>query len=846
MSLSPHIELKCLADELQNNSQELNKQKRRRTVWRILKLLLIGFFIGKGIDKKVSELEIEIESIIKHLKDYICKEISEVSKEIESVKCSGTYWMHVDKERVISILKSIYADLAYLQTNNLLKEDVISSERKKLEEYQRFILNYNNEFIKQRKIEYNHLFNKENLSFDEEQKDAVIIDDKYNLIVAGAGSGKTEVLITRIAYLIQRKPNTVPSKRILAIAYQRKAKEEIEQRLQDRYKITDVNVTTFHKLGKDILEKTGRKIRHTDIIDENKKHDIIKAIFEKKLKNDPDYYSLFLQYSKTLHDVEQKEIFKDEEDSLTYMRHRPYFSINGTRVNSRAEKEIMDFFLTHKLNGTPIAIEYEPNVGGFRPDFRLVEYDLYIEHWALDEKGQVPNWFRQSTEKYKKTMERKKEWLVSDNKLLVETFAYEYSENNSREFIDLLKNRVIARLQLKHNCKFEFTPMTYEEIVRVAWGLYKNPIDEIVNFVTNAKTYGLTPEKIMEKVQNQRWSLKQFAFGNLAVKIYQIYEEELQRLEKIDFEDMVNKAIQELVNNSNLYADIYDHILIDEYQDISAQRYLLIEKLLERNPKCRLFCVGDDWQSIMGFAGSNLSFFVNFDRYFTNPIITKLSTNYRSIKSIVDAGADLIKNNGLNQIQKSTRSNRDIIKPIRILKSPHKRQFERRYHEQIVEDCLDRVIRYLRSGCEPKDILILTRYMRTRTNGAYKFVPLVHRLIERARERGVQIAFEQVHAESKVRLLTVHKSKGLEAKAVFIFNVIKGIYGFPCEIEDSSIYAIARENYPSQDQKQEERRLFYVAMTRAKDDLIIYTWEPLKSEFLQEINNHSSEERLNY
>jgi DNA helicase-4 len=118
--------------------------------------------------------------------------------------------------------------------------------------------------------------------------------------------------------------------------------------------------------------------------------------------------------------------------------------------------------------------------------------------------------------------------------------------------------------------------------------------------------------------------------------------------------------------------------------------------------------------------------------------------------------------------------------------------------------------------------------------------------MERAQERGIQLICDDARDESKIRVLTVHKSKGLEAKAVFILNVIKDAYGFPCEIEDSSIYAPARENYPKQDPKEEERRLFYVAMTRAKEDLIIYTWEPSKSEFLREIENYTHEERLNY
>jgi DNA helicase-4 len=301
-----------------------------------------------------------------------------------------------------------------------------------------------------------------------------------------------------------------------------------------------------------------------------------------------------------------------------------------------------------------------------------------------------------------------------------------------------------------------------------------------------------------------------------------------------------------LEKDQNLRADVYDHILIDEYQDISAQRYKLIRKLMEHNPKCRLFCVGDDWQSIMGFSGSNLNFFVNFEQHFENPAITKISTNYRSVKTIVDAGAELIRNNTNCQIQKPTKSYRKDVKPIRVLRSPHKQHYENKYHHQTAEDCLNRIANYLQNGYKPRDILILSRCMRTRTTGGYRFLPNVGILLEKAKDNGVKLVSENADAQNKVRLLTAHKSKGLEAKVVFLLNVTKGLLGFPCEIEDSSIYEPARENYPPQDQKEEERRLFYVAMTRAIEDLYIYTWEPAMSEFLEEIADYTTEERLNY
>ncbi len=837
------MEFRNAVDELRENIQEIKRQHKLQLLRRFLKFFLIGFLIGRDSNKKVAELTAKNSSIIKSMGERIEQRECTIEEQVEEMTLSRTYLTHNKKDRCLKAIVSLEEDLNYCDKNHVLEHGIIEAKSEKLKQYFQTVSNYNKKFIEQRKKDYRHLWNKGPLSLDDEQQTAIITDDKHNLVAAAAGSGKTEVLITRIAYLIARKPDGVLPKRILAIAYQRKAKEEIEQRLRERFNIKNTNVRTFHKLGKDILEETGRKFRRTDIVDQNKKHEIIQKIFNNKIKNEPDFYKLFLQFAKTLHDKETKEDVKTKAEALTYARERAYYSINNTRVNSRAEKEILDFFLTYNLNGKPIGVKYEPEVDGFRPDFYLPQYDLFIEHWALNEKGEVPDWFSQSTEEYKKSMEMKKNWFAEHDKLLVETFAYEYDLD---KFIKLLKKRVIEKLQTKHDGNFEFALKTYEEIVDIAWQSYRTPIDDIVNFITSAKTYGLTPSKIAHRLQKMKWTRKQLAFGNLALPVYSAYEELLKEHKKIDFEDMINNAGEALDDDRSLRADVYDHILIDEYQDISAQRYKLIKKLLEHNPKCKLFCVGDDWQSIMGFSGSNLNFFVNFDKFFENPAITKISTNYRSVKSIVDAGADLIKNNSSCQIQKPTLSNREDVRPIRVFRSPHRRKCERNYHRQTAEDCFNRITDHIKRGCFPRDILVLTRCMRTRVGHGYRFLSIIRMFMEKAKENGIEIAYGNAEAQSRVRLLTVHKSKGLEAKVVFILNVIKDTYGFPCEIEDPSIYEPARENYPPQDQKEEERRLFYVAMTRAQEDLYIYTWEPSKSEFLEEIENYTQELRLSY
>jgi DNA helicase-4 len=283
---------------------------------------------------------------------------------------------------------------------------------------------------------------------------------------------------------------------------------------------------------------------------------------------------------------------------------------------------------------------------------------------------------------------------------------------------------------------------------------------------------------------------------------------------------------------------------VDEYQDISAQRLRLLTKLLERNPNCKLFCVGDDWQSIMGFSGSNLNYFVNFSTNFDHPEKSQIRTNYRSIKSIVDAGAELIKGNGDNQVQKTSISKRKESKPLIVFES--KEDYDKQYFRQTVDDCLTRISEYLSKGYSPDDILVLTRFIRTKVLGRSKWFKIVETFFYSAKERGIPVAIDSAKLPNAVRLLTVHKCKGLEAKIVFVLNVVSGEFGFPSEIEDSSILEVARGDNGIQDQTEEERRLFYVAITRAKEDVYIYTRSSTKSKFLEEIATHIQIVTLNY
>ncbi len=772
-----------------------------------------------------------------------------IDKRVEEIVNSGTYLIFRNKLSCLDALKSFGEHLDFCGQNAFLDKGFIDERRKKLEKLRQTVLSYNKNFVSQRKRDYSYLWKKGLLSLDDEQQTAIVTDDKHNLVVAAAGSGKTEVLITRIAYLKAREPDGIKPNRILAIAYQNKDVKQIEDRLDKQYGITGVNVSTFHRLGIEVLKRAG-KMR--SILGKNERPRMIRRIYQEGVKSRSDVYQAFLKYVKSLHDTVVEEDITSRVSTLEMKRTLPYTSINDTHVQSRAEKEILDFLLTSKVNGKPIHVEYEPDIEDLgKPDFYIPEYDLFIEHWGLNKNGEVPEFFDQTTAEYKANMERKKKWFAENNKLVVETFAYEYSEDHPELFLQLLRDRILEKLQKNHSNDFRISTMTYRELIELVcesdrdWITEDRVSKDIFNFIRNAKTYDLKPERILQKLESGKWSRKQRTFGKLAVMVYESYQDKLKELQKIDFEDMINIAVDELKTNKELCKNIYDHILVDEYQDISEQRYKLIKELLDQNPKCKLFCVGDDWQSIMGFAGSNLEFLVNFEKYFDNPAITEISTNYRSIKTIVDAGSCLIRNNQSCQLQKKTVSNLTKEELIKVLRSPHKMNYKRNYHMQIATDCLDRVAEYLNEGYTPKDILILSRLMQVHTYQTPRLHYIMENILKEAELRGIKIS-RNPKTTRNVRLLTVHKAKGLEAKVVLVLNVIKDTYGFPCEIEDYSILEPAKENYPSQDQKEEERRLFYVAMTRAMEDLYIYTWEPAMSEFLEEIADYTIEERLSY
>jgi len=805
-------------------------------------------------------LKIEKGTISEEVKENIGKDISELYLKHELYNTrKETYLTYHERKNLIGICKNCLNTCSSFKIKSkLLDEPSNNFVMKSITEFSYLLSEFerydNEQFIQGRIQKYDYLFQKSSFPLDNSQKRAVVTDDTHNLVVAGAGSGKTEVLITRTAYLTEREPDKVDAKRILILAYQNKAAEEVKKRLKERFGIEDAEVRTFHSLGKKILEEESKvsgkeipKLKFSGSSFDREFSNYIEYLFDLRKINE-DFQKKIVDYMRFYHDneiIKSQEDFDKKEEFYKYMVNLTYTALDGTKVKSEAERVILNFFISHNLNGERVKIVYEDlarwmaytDTSGNRkipkPDFFFPDYDIYLEHWAIDKNGKVPDWFegKNASEEYKLGMKRKIEkFLQQDKYYLVEITNFEFKGDN---FEKILIERMTKALKTKYpDQDFKFTPVPYEQLVnRVNYGCkesVKGLSFNISRFITIAKTYNLPPENLKQRLLTERWSAKQKAFAKIALDIYEIYENELRAENKIDFADMINLAVKELKENQELYRNSFDQILIDEYQDISAQRYEFIRELMKKNNGCKLFCVGDDWQSIMGFSGSDLNFFVNFSEYFDHPARTDLSINYRSCKSIVDTGAEIIKYNRGSQIEKETIAKNAAESPVKIYVSNCNRKSTNLYYSQIANHCINSIKYYLDEGYEAKDILLLSRIGKN--------LKMKNKLMEYAEIQNVPISFDGNKNPNKVPFMTVHKSKGLQAKVVFLLDVVEDLYGFPCEIENPDIFEPAILSR-KRDRYEEERRLFYVAVTRAMNDLIIYTRKDSISKFIKEIEH---------
>ena len=372
--------------------------------------------------------------------------------------------------------------------------------------------------------------------------------------------------------------------------------------------------------------------------------------------------------------------------------------------------------------------------------------------------------------------------------------------NKIQRFIHIIKEKIKNKIITKQNNK-----INQEEI-----NLYKQYIS-----LYKSKFEGESKNKPTKQKNKKE---KKF------LKVYELYQEELKQKNLIDFDDIINESNKILKTTKNINFK-YKYIIIDEYQDISENRYNLI-KNLSKKTNTKIMVVGDDWQCIYSFASSNINLFTNFKKNVEYCEILKIEKTYRNSQQLIDIAGEYIQKKK-NQIKKNLKSNKRLEKPITLAIYKEKTTKTKTQNEfkKTLKKTLDYIIE--KYGKE-KNILILGRYKFDRNE------ILDNEIIEKNKKENIIIY--KKNKEVEIEYLTIHAAKGLGYDNVILVNAKNQKLGFPSKIKTNKII----KNLIIEDKGikyAEERRLFYVALTRTKNEVIIITPKYNYSKFIKEIKN---------
>lgn len=844
---------------------------------KILKLIVLIFLVITGIwfykkhkEKVRIKKELE-EKLAKEREDKLAKEREEIRK-----KLFDFFKTRLEDIKIATTMFSEYLDynkgyFTYYQLitwnrqyNNLYNEikgktfehiQLSIDNVKTIETFIDYIRNsirlrdnFNQNFVANELKLYSNFFdNIEGRKLDIQQRTAIVTDENNNIVIAGAGSGKTTTIVGKVNYVIDRyhiSPNE-----ILLISFTKKSATTLANRID----IEGVEAKTFHKFGKDIIADCEG--RQPSIFDEKQFKPLITKYFSELLKNEnylkkvTEYFTDFLKPEKSQFD------FDNQGDYIQYIKDQNFrtyklkeVSVNGRRtykmevVKSIEECKIANFLL---FNG--IEYEYESpyefytateNFSQYKPDFTIKQNGqrVYIEHFAIARNGNVPKFFAKNGETQDQAKKRywdKISWareLHKTNKTaLIETYSYEMSESI------LFKNLANHLKEIG----ITLNPKSPEEI----WQIINNAAEDEVNsfitlfgtFITLMKSNNYSIIDVINKnkqTENAYFKQRNSLFIDIIKPIYERYENYLSERNEIDFSDMINKASKYITSKE--YKRKYSYVIIDEFQDISIGRYQLIKAIKDSNPFCKLFAVGDDWQSIYRFSGSDIALFKDFEKYFGFTVKSKIETTYRFHTPLINLSSDFIQKNP-NQTRKVLNGTSNTLSTYyKIQYSNSKNQDDTLAVQDIFKELLIK-----NKNIENKKIFILGRYSfdidrLKNENGFLK--------IDKENET---VLFGMKTKEGEIRKLkaqfmTVHKAKGLEADIIIILNCNSGKHGFPSEMSDDQVLNLLLSE-ADQFENGEERRLFYVAMTRAKEFVYFIADSSFKSKFIAELEVESGQ-----
>lgn len=751
----------------------------------------------EGLEQLLLPTEI-INSVLEQLKelnplntspDAFQKETNSKSGEIGRVQSLGT----LKRIRGISILHSSKADVAPIRKS-------ITFEKK-----EHFRHSHNEAFKKTQYELYNErlkaLFSGH---LDNQQFDAIFTLEDNTLVVSGAGSGKTTTIVAKAHYLVDIL--NIPPEKILAITYTRKAADEMRTRMG----IDGLECKTFHKHAKDTIGKTTGIA--PSIADETSLREVFINLFEhdRLFQRNCIYYDV---YSRSLmkFDHEYKTAQEAQLDKDRYKLISPYKDMNGNTkfLKSREEQLLFGYFTELGLDFLYEAPYPNPTADEehrqYQPDFTIFYDDnvLYWEHFGIDRHGHVPIWFGDGMpggwEKANEDYNASIAWKRNIHQHYQTQLAY----STSAQFLDgTWKDSVRCMLEKFH---VPTKRMTNEDLTKKMNRNGARLRDDLVKlaegFITLMKANEKTVDGILNAIDifDPHRNRNYFVLKNIINPIYNNYQAKLQAAKQMDFTDCLLQAA-EICRRQKPYD--YEYILVDEFQDMSIDKHKFLQSL--RNPHTKLFCVGDDWQSIYRFSGSDLTLFSEFDKYCGYTAECTIQATHRFANPILQISSDFVMKNP-NQKRKQIIPDRDRSTELQLI------------HYSSPEIQRNKIANIIRLIPTDSSIYLLGRYNYDLGN-----------VFPESQNHEYDHSTELEIEGHRVKFMSVHSAKGLEADHVFLINCSGGAYGFPSQIADDPIldYVMSKaESYPD----AEERRVFYVAITRARK----------KTYVLYDINNPS-------
>lgn len=644
-----------------------------------------------------------------------------------------------------------------------------------------------------------------------EQRLSVVIDEDATLVLAGAGSGKTSVITAKAAYLVKvgiRQPGE-----ILLLAFAKNAAEEMSERVEARSGVPVV-ARTFHAIAFDIIGKVEESkppladhatddVKFTNLIKQILK-DLVQALSEVS-RAIIQWFAHFLVEPKTEWE------FKTKHDFYTHMEKQDLRTLQGEKVKSYEELQIANWLYE---NG--VEYEYEPNYEhkiqetgrrDYCPDFRLTESGVYIEHFGVRRQKAADGSERLITapfvnrDEYLAGMEWKREVHAAHETMLIETYSYERQEGR---LLTALAEKLAPYVTLKPRP----ADTIFDRVIEL------NQVDTfsqlLGTFLRKFKSGGYSVADCDEKSERLRLGSRAKAFLAVFAPVFAEYQKRLGG--RIDFEDMILRAAQ--YAETGRYVSPFRHILVDEFQDISQSRARLVKALKAQHPDVRVFAVGDDWQSIFRFAGSDIHLMRHFGEEFGGSFngmtgvhrTVDLGRTFRSIDQIAYAARAFVLKNPAQISKQIVPAGKATEPAIRIVMTPKNEE----------EKKLGEVLAGISARIDPANtatVLLL---------GRYRFLQPDMRDLRRRFPR------------LRINFKTIHASKGLEADHVILLNADSGRMGFPSEIVDDPLLALVS---PEEElfENAEERRVMYVAMTRARYSLTIMASNSRPSSFVTEL-----------